>query len=198
MTTSIATTLQHNRRPLSTTLAVSAALAFSTLSGDLLRPVPSDPAILAVPYLRSALTTLCDLLVMLTLVWMASGLTPPQQLRGCGLGMPAAPALRWAAMVFAPATLGALLLASPAEDLGPADFIWPTLAAPQEKLLLHSVNWLTGRDDRLPRADQPAWSFPRVEMPPRDVRLWRLGTAIGLPLLAVFAGLMVVMIRRIR
>lgn len=130
MTTSIATTLQHNRRPLATTLAVSAALAFSTLSGDLLRPVLSDPAVLAVPYLRSALTTLCDLLVMLALVWMASGQTPPQQLRGCGLGMPAAPALRWAAMVFAPATLGALLLASPAEELGPADFIWPTLAAP--------------------------------------------------------------------
>jgi len=77
-------------------------------------------------------------------------------------------------------------------------FSGPTLAAPQEKLLLHSVNWLTGRDDRLPRADQPAWSFPRVEMPPRDVRLWRLGTAVGLPLLAVFAGLMVVMIRRLR
>lgn len=72
------------------------------------------------------------------------------------------------------------------------------LAPPQEKLLLHSVNWLAGREDRLPRADLPAWSFPRVEMSAREVRLWRLGTALGLPLIAVFVGLLVMMVRRLR
>jgi hypothetical protein len=68
----------------------------------------------------------------------------------------------------------------------------------QEKLLLHSVNWLTGREDRLPRTDAPAWSFPRVEMTSRDKMLWRLGTAVVLPLSVVFLGLMVTMFRRLR
>jgi hypothetical protein len=77
-------------------------------------------------------------------------------------------------------------------------FSGPKLDPPQEKLLLHSVNWLTGREDRLPRADGVAWSFPRVEMSRRDVRLWQFGTAIGLPLVAVFLGLMVMMVRRLR
>jgi hypothetical protein len=67
-----------------------------------------------------------------------------------------------------------------------------------EKLLIHSANWLTGREDRLPRADEPAWSFPRVTMSERELLLWRVGTVIGLPLLAVYLGLMVTMVRRLR
>jgi ABC-type uncharacterized transport system involved in gliding motility auxiliary subunit len=68
----------------------------------------------------------------------------------------------------------------------------------QEKLLLHSVNWLTGREDRLPRADQSIWSFPRVEMSEREITLWQLGTAIGLPLLVIYFGLLAMMFRRLR
>jgi len=68
----------------------------------------------------------------------------------------------------------------------------------QEKLLLHSVNWLTGRDDRLPRGDMPVWSFPRVQMTEREFTLWQLGTAVGLPLLAVYLGLTAMMFRRLR
>jgi hypothetical protein len=67
-----------------------------------------------------------------------------------------------------------------------------------EKLLLHSVNWLTGRDDRLPRGDQPSWSFPRVAMTERESTLWQLGTAIGLPLVAIYLGLVAMMFRRLR
>lgn len=72
------------------------------------------------------------------------------------------------------------------------------LEPPQEKLLVHSANWLTGRADRLPHADLPPWQFPRVEMTPREFHLWRYGTAIGLPLLAVYLGLMAMMLRRLR
>jgi hypothetical protein len=68
----------------------------------------------------------------------------------------------------------------------------------QEKLLVHSANWLTGREDRLPHSDIPAWSFPRVEMTERQVVQWRLATVVGLPLLAVYVGLMVTMLRRLR
>jgi hypothetical protein len=67
-----------------------------------------------------------------------------------------------------------------------------------EKLLLHSVNWLTGRDDRLPRGDQPPWSYPRVAMSERESTLWQLGTAIGLPLVAIYLGLLAMMFRRLR
>ncbi|MCE9565342.1 MAG: hypothetical protein K8U57_25185 [Planctomycetes bacterium] len=68
----------------------------------------------------------------------------------------------------------------------------------REKLLIHSANWLTGRADRLPRADLPQWEFPRVEMSEREFYLWRYGTAVGLPLLAVYLGLMATMLRRLR
>ena len=56
------------------------------------------------------------------------------------------------------------------------------------------MNWLTGREDRLPRADLPAWSFPRVSMSGREHTLWRLGTVV-VPLAVVYLGLMVTMIR---
>ena len=77
-------------------------------------------------------------------------------------------------------------------------FAGAKLEPAQEKLLLHSANWLTGREDRLPRGDRPAWSFPRVAMTDRELTLWRLGTAVGLPLVAVYLGLMVMMVRRLR
>ena len=77
-------------------------------------------------------------------------------------------------------------------------FSGPKLEPAQEKLLLHSANWLTGREDRLPSADEPAWSFPRVEMSDRELTLWRLGTLIGLPLIVVYCGVMVMMVRRLR
>ena len=79
-------------------------------------------------------------------------------------------------------------------------FCGPELKPTQEKLLLHSVNWLTERSDRLPRAVPPEqeWKFPRVEMSDRDLTLWRLGTAVGLPLVAVYLGLMAMMVRRLR
>lgn len=77
-------------------------------------------------------------------------------------------------------------------------FTGAKLEPAQEKLLLHSVNWLTGREDRLPRADLPTWSYPRVEMTNQEFTLWQLGAAIGLPLVAIYFGLMAMMFRRLR
>ena len=71
----------------------------------------------------------------------------------------------------------------------------------QEKLLFHSVNWLTGREDRLPKSaadDNPEWRYPRVALSDRDRVLWRLGAAVGLPLLVAYAGLLAMMRRRTR
>lgn len=68
----------------------------------------------------------------------------------------------------------------------------------QEKLLLHSANWLVNRPDRLPKADEKAWSFPRAEMTDREVLLWRGGTLVGLPVLAAYLGVLATMRRRMR
>ena len=68
----------------------------------------------------------------------------------------------------------------------------------QEKLLLHSVNWLVNRPGRLPTAPDKAWSYPRVELSERDVILWRWGTGLLMPLAVVILGLLAVMVRRVR
>jgi hypothetical protein len=77
-------------------------------------------------------------------------------------------------------------------------FSGPTLKPAEQELLLHSVNWLTGRADRLPRGDLPAWTYPRVAMSDRDLTLWQFGTAVGLPVLAIYIGLVAMMLRRLR
>jgi hypothetical protein len=75
------------------------------------------------------------------------------------------------------------------------------LNPPQEKLLVHSVNWLTNRDDRLPRSatdKTPEWSYPRVAMSDRNRELWRAGAVIALPLAVAGLGLFAMMVRRTR
>lgn len=77
-------------------------------------------------------------------------------------------------------------------------FSGPRLDPPQEKLLLHSANWLTGREDRLPKSEQAAWQYPRVAMTDSEKTLWRWGAAVGMPLVAAYAGLLAMMRRRMR
>lgn len=77
-------------------------------------------------------------------------------------------------------------------------FSGPQLEPPQERLLLHSVNWLTAREDRLPKTDLPEWKYPRVDLGERDKKLWRFGTLVGLPLAAAYLGLLATMRRRMR
>ena len=77
-------------------------------------------------------------------------------------------------------------------------FTGPELKPAQEKLLLHTANWLVNRPDRLPVVPEQEWSFPRVSLSDREATLWRWGTAAGLPLLAVYLGLLAVLIRRRR
>ena len=75
------------------------------------------------------------------------------------------------------------------------------LEPPQERLLLHSVNWLSGREDRLPKPATeatPEWHYPRVALSDRDRDLWRLGALVGMPLVVAYAGLLVMMRRRMR
>ncbi|MCS6865315.1 MAG: hypothetical protein RMJ56_00315 [Gemmataceae bacterium] len=77
-------------------------------------------------------------------------------------------------------------------------FTGKELTPGQEKLLVHSVNWLTGRDDRLPRADVTPWHYPRVALSDRQRNLWRWGGWFGPPVAVAYLGLIVMLIRRMR
>lgn len=80
-------------------------------------------------------------------------------------------------------------------------FTGKELSPAQEKLLVHTANWLTEREDRLPRAATaatPEWSYPRVEMSDRRRALWQLAAFPGLPVLVGALGLLAMMLRRMR
>ncbi len=69
----------------------------------------------------------------------------------------------------------------------------------RETLLLQSVHWSLKRDDQMPReATDGNWRYPRVELSPVEHSGWRWGTFLGLPLLAAYFGLIVLMLRRLR
>jgi hypothetical protein len=76
-------------------------------------------------------------------------------------------------------------------------FIGPTLSPVREKLLLDTCNWLLGRDDLLTSASRQ-WKFPRLEMSARQQSIWEWGTRLGLPALAAYCGVVVLMVRRLR
>jgi hypothetical protein len=80
-------------------------------------------------------------------------------------------------------------------------FAGKELPAAQEKLFVQTINWLLGRDDRLPR-DEHVWSYPRVNetIPPDSSTeyLWLWGARLGLPVLFLYLGFVVVLFRRLR
>ncbi|MHB1426195.1 MAG: hypothetical protein ACYC3I_23775 [Gemmataceae bacterium] len=80
-------------------------------------------------------------------------------------------------------------------------FTGKELPPAQEKLMVHTLDWLLDRDDRLPR-DVQVWSYPRVDatLPPDSAteKLWLWGTRLGLPVLFAYLGLVVLLMRRLR
>lgn len=69
-----------------------------------------------------------------------------------------------------------------------------------ETLLVHTVNWMLNRDDRLPEdvPDEQKWRFPRTDLSSRAFTIWACATVIGLPLLCFYFGSIVYMLRRMR
>ncbi len=76
-------------------------------------------------------------------------------------------------------------------------FTGQTLTPIKEKLLLDMVNWLVGRDDLLARESQP-WKYPRVHLPDWQILLWQMGTFFGLPVLFLYLGAMMWLVRSMR
>jgi hypothetical protein len=76
-------------------------------------------------------------------------------------------------------------------------FVGQTLSPAREELLLDTCNWLLGRDDLLPKSNV-VWKFPRVPLIERDKTLWRWTGWFVLPGLFAYAGLVVLLLRRLR
>jgi hypothetical protein len=76
-------------------------------------------------------------------------------------------------------------------------FAGKDLSPAQEKLMVNTLDWLLGREDYLPHEGQ-RWSYPRVNLPDDEPagRLWRWGV-FGLPVLALYVGGLVWLLRRI-
>ena len=78
-----------------------------------------------------------------------------------------------------------------------AVFSGETLSPAREQLFLDVSNWLLGRDELLARGDL-RWEYPRVELSSAEQELWHWGTLAGMPLLFVYLGFMMWMVRRMR
>jgi hypothetical protein len=71
------------------------------------------------------------------------------------------------------------------------------LSPAREMLLLDSCNWLLGRDQELALREEP-WKYPRVDLSPRAIELWRWFAWVGLPGLFAYLGFVVLLVRRVR
>jgi uncharacterized protein len=117
-------------RPWPVAVAVTGVLIYASLSGDLLRGPLDVEWISSVPYLRSVLISLGDILLMLLAVSVAARGSPAAVAALAGLAAPIRQPLLWALCLFLPALLLALLSAPMAQDLSARDFLWPTIFGP--------------------------------------------------------------------
>ncbi|MBI1829840.1 MAG: hypothetical protein HYR84_00150 [Planctomycetes bacterium] len=76
-------------------------------------------------------------------------------------------------------------------------FIGEKLSPMREKLFVDVTNWLLGRENLLAR-DSTTWQYPRVEMKADAKNLWQWGARLGLPLVFIYLGLNVWLVRRMR
>jgi hypothetical protein len=73
------------------------------------------------------------------------------------------------------------------------------LSPANESLLLNAINWQLKRTDRIPHEDvEKVWSYPRVSLNEQQTLGWHWGAFLGLPLLAVYFGLIVLLYRGLR
>src|SRR5262249_43630322 len=81
-----------------------------------------------------------------------------------------------------------------------AAFVGAELAPLKEKMLLDVTNWLIGRDDLLAREVKEPWQYPRVDLDQRSIeyKIWEWGARLGLPLMFLYFGAVVGLVRRMR
>jgi membrane protease YdiL (CAAX protease family) len=109
-------------------IGIVAALAFSTVSGPLLRPIIGEWGITGYP--RLLLITMADLVVLFGLVWGFSGLSLGTIAARSGLTAPIGWTVVFAVVLFVPAAIACSYLAPLRADATPADFAWQVVGAP--------------------------------------------------------------------
>lgn len=109
-------------------LGILVALAFSAVSGPLLRPVIGAWGITGYP--RLLLITLADLVVLIGLVWVLSGRSLRQIGTTSGICAPAGWAAVFAVVLFVPAAIATSYLAPLRADVTAPDFAWQVVGAP--------------------------------------------------------------------
>ena len=118
------------RRATLIVIAVSLALVFSTVSGQLMRPLWVAAGIPSLPYLYSVLASCADLLLMMILLGAAARLGPVRQLDLAGLMAAPSKALAWAVLVISPAVLIAAFATSVDPSVSALDFGWKAIGGP--------------------------------------------------------------------
>jgi uncharacterized protein len=106
------------------------ALAFSTVSGDLLAPVVRVEPIRAVPYLGSALVSLGDALALIVFVAFAAGRSPLRVISQAGFQASIRRPALWALVWLAPAIGAGLTFAEISDDLHVSDIAWKGIFGP--------------------------------------------------------------------
>lgn len=119
----------YSARPLAIALGVALALAYSTISGDILGPLFDFEPIRGVPYLRSALVTFGDAVVMLALISSLSLKSPISILALSGLNRDLSRPLLWALIVLGPSTLISFFT-SPLGKFDTSDVLWLSIGSP--------------------------------------------------------------------
>lgn len=76
-------------------------------------------------------------------------------------------------------------------------FIGEKLPPMREKLFLDTTNWLLGRDSLLVR-DNETWQYPRIELSSNARKLWITGVCFVMPLLFLYVGVCVGLVRQMR
>ena len=110
--------------------AVIAGLAFTAISGGLLRPHLIADWITSTPYMRSALISIADAFVLFALVWLAAWTHPGRIAGVTGLGASPLRPLVWAGATLLPAIIICTLLVPLSDASGPADYGWLVIGGP--------------------------------------------------------------------
>lgn len=122
-------------RPRLLAAVILLALAVSTVSGDFMRWLAAD--LPDVPYLRSSLATLLDLVLLLLLsAWVAMR-SPASLLAMAGWRKPIVAPLIWAVIVLAPAWIACAIWIDKRTQWASIDLFWKGLAFPFAEELIY-------------------------------------------------------------
>jgi hypothetical protein len=126
-----------SNRAIMIAVAVSLALIYASQSGSFMRQVFTAFPLPTIPYLRSALASVSDIIVMILLVSLAAKRSPFSLVALTGVGADILRPLLWASVIFVPAIIICVIVAPLATDFTAYDFAWRSIGGPFCEELLY-------------------------------------------------------------